>query len=351
MANEVFANTREISCKKADGKGLCCFPDVCMTPPLTPGTPSGIPIPYPNTAFSKDTANGSRTVKISGQEIMLKNKSYFKTSTGDEAGCATPAKKGIITGKIKGKLYFTAWSMDVKAEGKNVVRHLDIATHNHASMPGNTPPWVYLDTMSISIDGTEDPCSNTRDNVKAKCKKPLKDNTYSTGRINQSGLKSSICKDKECKEAMKCVLVPYKFGCCKGKTGHHIIPAHCFMPPGERNNDTGKRYENCKKYNTNEAPCICVSGKDKSNKRKQHARLHKHFDAAEDAHKSVGTWTYQQASEAGAKSVNKVMRCDEKCTQAQLDKYHCNENNITEDTKLRADSSGKSIPSSALKII
>ena len=65
MANEVFANTREISCKKADGKGLCCFPDVCMTPPTTPATPAGVPIPYPNTAFSKDTANGSKTVKIS----------------------------------------------------------------------------------------------------------------------------------------------------------------------------------------------------------------------------------------------------------------------------------------------
>ena len=62
---------------------------------------------------------------------MLKNKSYFKQSTGDEAGCA--AKKGVVTSVNSGKVYFTAWSMDVKFEGENVVRHLDMTTHNHAS--------------------------------------------------------------------------------------------------------------------------------------------------------------------------------------------------------------------------
>ncbi len=29
--------------------------------------------------------------------------------------------------------------MDVKFEGENVVRHLDLTTHNHASSPGNSP--------------------------------------------------------------------------------------------------------------------------------------------------------------------------------------------------------------------
>ncbi|RON22545.1 hypothetical protein BK663_26065 [Pseudomonas lini] len=57
-------------------------------------------------------------------EVMLKNRSYVKTSYGDEAGCAP--KKGVITSKIKGKVYFTSWSMDVKFEGENVVRHMDL---------------------------------------------------------------------------------------------------------------------------------------------------------------------------------------------------------------------------------
>ncbi len=148
MTNKVFANGREIACKKAKGKTICAFPDVCFTPPLTPATPPGVPIPYPNTAMAMDTTNGTKTVKISGGEIMQKNTSFFKQSTGDEAGSAP--KKGIVTSQIKGKAYFTSWSMDVKFEGANVDRHLDLTTHNHiGAMPGNTPPMPYIDTMAL----------------------------------------------------------------------------------------------------------------------------------------------------------------------------------------------------------
>src|SRR5690606_40652168 len=56
------------------------------------------------------------------KEVMLKNKSYFKKSTGDEPGNAP--KKGVVTSTHRGKVYFTSWSMDVKFEGENVVRHL-----------------------------------------------------------------------------------------------------------------------------------------------------------------------------------------------------------------------------------
>src|SRR6185437_8068935 len=104
MSNEVYANGREISCKSGSGKTICEFPDVCFTPPENPATPPGVPVPYPNTAFAKDSTDGSRSVKISGEEVMLKNKSYYKTSTGDEAGAA--AKKGVVTSTNKGKAYF-----------------------------------------------------------------------------------------------------------------------------------------------------------------------------------------------------------------------------------------------------
>ena len=147
MSNDVFANGREISCKKGDGKTICEFPDVCFTPPENPATPPGVPVPYPNTALSSDTTEGSKNVKISGQEVMLKNSSYFKTSSGDEAGAA--AKKGVITSTNKGKAYFIAWSMDVKFEGENVVRHLDMTTNNHAS-PAATgaAPSAHIDSMT-----------------------------------------------------------------------------------------------------------------------------------------------------------------------------------------------------------
>src|SRR5438045_7211977 len=131
MGNEVYANGMELACKGGEGKSICAFPDVCFTPPQTPATPPGVPIPYPNTGMASDTTDGSKTVQISGQEVMLKNKSYFKKSTGDEAGSAP--KKGLITSKIQGQVYFNAWSMDGKFEGENVVRHFDSKTHNHAS--------------------------------------------------------------------------------------------------------------------------------------------------------------------------------------------------------------------------
>lgn len=149
MANAVFANGREIACKAAAGKTICAMPDVCMTPPENPATPPGVPIPYPNTGMASDTTDGSKKVKISKKEVGLKNKSSFKKSMGDEAGAA--AKKGVVTSKNTGKVFFNAWSMDVKIEGQNVVRHLDLTTNNHASMPGDTPPWPYIDSMAIGV--------------------------------------------------------------------------------------------------------------------------------------------------------------------------------------------------------
>src|SRR5512140_824790 len=106
MGNEVYANGREVSCKAGSGKSVCAFPDVCFTPPENPATPPGVPIPYPNTGMDSDVTSGSTTVQIGGQEVMLKNKSYFQRSSGDEAGCA--AKKGVLTSVNMGKVYFTA---------------------------------------------------------------------------------------------------------------------------------------------------------------------------------------------------------------------------------------------------
>ena len=162
MGCEVYANGMEIACKAADGKTIAAFPDVCFTPPLTPATPPGVPIPYPNTAMASDTTDGTKTVQISGQEVMLKDKSCFKTSTGDEAGSAP--KKGVVTSKIKGKANFCAWSMDVKFEGANVPRHLDLTLHNEASPPANTPTWPY--TSKMAAPGSAEAAA-----VVEKCKK------------------------------------------------------------------------------------------------------------------------------------------------------------------------------------
>src|SRR5882672_10753733 len=137
MGCDVYANGDEIACKAGGGKVIASFPDVCLSPPSPPAGP--IPVPYPDTSFSKDMQNGSKTVKIKGQEVMLKDQSFYKTAPlGDEA--ATNGQgANVITHVITGKTYFTAWSMDVQFEGQNVDRHTDITTSNHACPPAGNP--------------------------------------------------------------------------------------------------------------------------------------------------------------------------------------------------------------------
>ena len=78
MGCDVYANGDEIACKAGGNKVIAAFPDVCLSPPSPPAGP--IPVPYPDTSFSKDMQNGSKTVKIKGKEVMLKDQSFYKTS-------------------------------------------------------------------------------------------------------------------------------------------------------------------------------------------------------------------------------------------------------------------------------
>jgi len=137
LGNEVFANGNEIACKSGDGKVIAALPDVCLSPPSPPAGP--IPVPYPDTSFSKDMKNGSKTVKIDSKEVMLKDKSFYKTSPLGNEAATKSLGAGVVSHVITGKTYFVAWSMDVKFEGKNVDRHIDLTTSNHASPMGDTP--------------------------------------------------------------------------------------------------------------------------------------------------------------------------------------------------------------------
>ncbi len=130
MPATINVNNRTVVHKSSNGISTA-FPDVCKTP--TPGGP--VPIPYPNVAMSKDTAKGSKNVKMDGNPIMLKG-SNFSTSTGDEAGTAGG---GIVSSKTKGTAEFVNYSFDVKVEGKNVPRLGDMMLQNKGSSP-NTPP-------------------------------------------------------------------------------------------------------------------------------------------------------------------------------------------------------------------
>ncbi|MGH1441254.1 MAG: PAAR-like domain-containing protein [Cellvibrionaceae bacterium] len=132
----VYANGLEVAGKAKKGKSIACFPDPCFTPKSV--------VPFANTTKASDTANATKTVFIEGKPVMQKDKSYFKTSSGNEAA---KGRKGVTTGVKKGKAYFTSWSMNVSVEGYNVCRHSDTMTHNHGST-GNTTVWHYSDGRS-----------------------------------------------------------------------------------------------------------------------------------------------------------------------------------------------------------
>jgi hypothetical protein len=339
MANEVYANGREISCKKADGKAICAFPDVCFTPPQTPATPPGVPIPYPNTGMAKDTTSGSKKVKISGKEIMLRNKSYFKKSMGDEAGCAP--KKGILTSTNRGKVYFNSWSMNVKFEGQNVVRHLDVTTHNHRSVPGNTPIWPYLDGMAMAdylkkcakdVEkemtacseytpyGTKDPCDEL----------PPHGNMRDFG---DAGVFADHVAAHDCLAARRCQLVPKEPsgkqpGCCAGQTGHHLVEGASF-----------EGISGITKYEYGKAPCVCVEGYNQSFG--THGIMHTFQSTAAP---NTPTQNYSNARDTGASALNKTFpesECNEDCIKAQIDAYHKKNNQINDNTQINTIKTGR----------
>lgn len=347
MGNDVFANGREVACKAADGKAIAAFPDVAFTPPQTPATPPGVPIPYPNTAMASDTTKGSKKVKISGKEVMLKNQSYFKTSTGDEAGAAP--KKGVVTSKTKGKVYFNMWSMDVKFEGQNVVRHLDMTTHNHGSVPGNTPIWPYLDSMSISMQDFREKCAGDVEKKMTACseytpygeKNPC-DELPPQGNMRNfadAGEFADHVAAHDCLSARRCQLVPKnpttgQPGCCPGQTGHHLVEGASFEGVNGISN-----------YDYSKAPCVCVEGFNQSFG--THGLMHTFQSTSAP---TTPTQSYSSARDNGASAMKKTFpesNCNEECIKAQIDAYHKQDGEIKDDTQINTIQTGRRGPGSS----
>lgn len=129
MSTNTIVNGQTVVHKESDGV-LTTSPDVCLTPMGS----AVVPIPYVNVARSVDTSNGSQTVTVDGNPIMLKD-SVFSTSTGDEPGTAG----GVTSGVNKGMAKFVNFSNNVFVEGRPVCRRMDPMISNLSS-PGNTPP-------------------------------------------------------------------------------------------------------------------------------------------------------------------------------------------------------------------
>ncbi|MDX1804749.1 MAG: DUF4150 domain-containing protein [Alcanivorax sp.] len=99
--------------------------DICKTPPFCQ------PLPYTNSALSKDASGTAGSVMINGQPACHIGSS-FASSSGDEAGVCG----GVMSGSIKGQAQFITASSNVLIEGQPAVRMGDMMVSNN----GNTPP-------------------------------------------------------------------------------------------------------------------------------------------------------------------------------------------------------------------
>lgn len=125
--NSVFANGFEIAAKSAAGKHIAAFPDVSFTPGHSPAPPPGIPIPYPNTGRTSDTATGGTTDKVGGKLPRLEYSPYYSPAPSQPRTPKPPAKP-----VHKGKMYLQPYPFgDVKRAPQPRVRHIDITTNNH----------------------------------------------------------------------------------------------------------------------------------------------------------------------------------------------------------------------------
>jgi len=107
-------------------------------------------------------------------------------------------------------------------------------------------------------------------------------------------------------------------GCCRGQTGHHLIPEKSF--PG------------IKRYNPSDAPVICAEGPNHS--LGTHGQLHSIQSYGMRASRKK-TLAYMQKAGAGAvKAVFPESGCDPKCTEAQLKQYHEKQAKISPDKEL-----------------
>ena len=329
MSATVFANGMSIACKVASGKTTAAMPDVCLSPPPSPAGP--IPIPYPNTSSASDTDKGSTTVSIGGEPVMLKDRSIFKTSTGDEAATKSLGM-GIVTHKIQGEAQFVAWSMDVKFEGENVPRHMDLMGHNEACNPSQTPPWPFVDSQSAGTD----PCANEKTNETAACGGKTED---------------EACAHEGCQSARQCKCVPYggsgSPNCCDTHTGHHLIAV--------------RTVKNVPGYSAKDAPTVCAKGRSwhRSDPRfepdeQTHPDMHDIQDAVEASFKEIVMTgrTREQAMDYGEtrfaavqahKQVFPEGGCSDGCMAAQLDRYHKSDLYMNDDDLVNTGSRGRKL--------
>jgi len=278
----------------------------------------------------------------------MKDQSTFKTSTGDEAATKSQGM-GVVTHTIQGELSFASWSMDVKFEGANVDRHLDMTLQNEQCQPDNTPPWIYQDAAATQPIPVKE-CEGEVNRAKAACE--------NSGHITRE----QQCADEKCSKAKKCLLVSYRqgarkgqsstVGCCGKETPHHLVEAHGLCEQGDRGVPLPEFNVNKpphqQPYDERGAPCVCAKG---SRWTKEHGAFHALVGQKENAAvalaKATGAddqkaWNYGQAKQEGVSAHQKIFPdsgCTDGCLKKQLDTYH-NSVGASDETPLRTGTQG-----------
>lgn len=125
MAVTINVNNLSLCHQGSGGVSTATLPDVCKTP--TPGGP--VPMPYPNIAFSRDLARGTRTITADGGHMCANYGSRFSRSTGDAPGTLG----GVKSGTVGAEATWITYSFDVRLEGKGACRLTDKMFHNRAN--------------------------------------------------------------------------------------------------------------------------------------------------------------------------------------------------------------------------
>lgn len=230
MGAKVYANGREILGKAGGGKVSGAFPDVCLSPPQPPAGPK--PTPYAVSSKDSDTVDGTKTVKVGGQPVMMKDSSTFKKCTGDEAA-TSKLGKGVVSHTLKDKVHPISGSGDVIVEGEGVVRHLDLTQSNahNAAIP--------MAATKTAAAGGSAAAALAEDCKPILRKYPVE--SYRTQAPKASAVQAAARKRYDNKA------IKYQ--------SHHVLQNSHFEYP--RGKPTWKA---CDGYSEAEAPCIILKG-------------------------------------------------------------------------------------------
>ena len=102
-------------------------PDVCLTPVGS----SAVPVPYPIHDLCGHDAGYATTVNMTGQRVMK-----LSSRTTHVHGDAPGTKRGVVSGTVEDVCEPVGHAAQVRAEGSNLVRHLDRFDMNAGNTQG-----------------------------------------------------------------------------------------------------------------------------------------------------------------------------------------------------------------------